>query len=871
MAACGCAMAADEFTLKSSLSGTDFDWSSDDSYEGGSAPSSAGVYVCIPNGMVAKLSAADETSWTFVTGKVARIRPMGTTSKLVVAVATANSPAKLMSEVTYTGENTSPNYDRGGMEKTGDGELQLCASGKYSYFTTLTISEGTLSLYDSGIEEKYYFDTFNVATNTTLNLIEPSPSAAKPPASVCRKFFGEGTINSRGGALQTISSNTLTSEFSGRFTGSSSKMLTVCSPIILSGTNSTASGYADLSTAGPLYVKSFGRYGTDATESSSVGKNGSIYLIGGGSGVVYLGEGETTDIEISLRSSSGINYIDAGATGGLTVKSKVSMGTTAAAMQRAFVLQGSNTVESVFTSRLVERSDANIPANYCPYHIVKRGTGTWRMAYVSNTGLSGGISVEEGTLKYDTIAAAGTLCALGYATHLYEAYTGTIDDSRRVDWAISLGTAEGTEGTIEYSGTSDVLCMTRPIALKGDGRIRQNVEKQFRFYGISSDGENAKTLTLDGSGTGGNEITGLSDTGAGAISVAKEGAGTWTLTASNSFRGTLAVNAGTLNVCAPNWSGFRFTDMQVFTNTATVTNPYYEAPSKTFSAREMAFFDADGVCRSVGLQFTNTWQTVLPGFFSYAKDSTSSYTSLYSLFDDTSASPSPTMPAAPMWNDESTWVPLVIRLPSSTSPVASFDMVWQSSSAGRYSLYYPMDFKIEGSVDGINWETLFTTNGVTSPGGNVWLGTRTGYNNGELAASATDPTKRHQGLAFSRTQYSSVGPLDSASSVFVATNCTLRSLYGVNTLRSFGIDMATGGGTVDGFAFSEDSNSTLTVVGVTAEGATASFTPVNCTGVANLSHWKLCVGGRETTKFRASVQEDGTVKIVPLGFRILIR
>ena len=182
-----------------------------------------------------------------------------------------------------------------------------------------------------------------------------------------------------------------------------------------------------------------------------------------------------------------------------------------------------------------------------------------------------------------------------------------------------------------------------------------------------------------------------------------------------------------------------------------------------------------------------------------------------------------------------------------------------------------MDFKIEGSVDGINWETLFTTNGVTSPGGNVWLGTRTGYNNGELGASVTDESKRHQGLAFSRTQYSSVGPLDSASSVFVATNCTLRSLYGVNTLRSFGIDMATGGGTVDGFAFSEDSNSTLTVVGVTAEGATASFTPVNCTGVANLSHWKLCVGGRETTKFRASVQEDGTVKIVPLGFRILIR
>jgi hypothetical protein len=84
-------------------------------------------------------------------------------------------------------------------------------------------------------------------------------------------------------------------------------------------------------------------------------------------------------------------------------------------------------------------------------------------------------------------------------------------------------------------------------------------------------------------------------------------------------------------------------------------------------------------------------------------------------------------------------------------------------------------------------------------------------------------------------------------------------------------NMATGGGTVDGFAFSEDSNSTLTVVGVTAEGATASFTPVNCTGVENLSNWTLCVGGRETTKFCASAQDDGTVKITPIGFRLLIQ
>ena len=793
---------------------------------------------------------------------------MGKTSRLVVDVAPANSPELLLCEVTYTGENTSANYDRGGMEKTGDGELQLGASYKYAYFTTITISEGAVSLFDAGTEDKYFFDTFNVATNATLNLV--GTTAKDASVTVCRKFFGEGTINCRNGALQTISSNTLTSEFSGRFTGTSKRMLTVCSPIILSGTNSTASGNTDLNTAGPLYVKSFGRYATDKTESSSLGVNGAILLENNKSGVVYIGDGETTDIEISQRSSSGTNFIDAGATGGLVLSAvKISMGSTSAAMHHAFAIQGSNTTESVFACRMTERYDTNAPANYCPYHIIKRGTGTWRMAHVSNTMLSGGISVEEGTLKYDTIAAAGTRCSLGFATNLYEAYTGTIDESRRVNWAISLGTAEGTEGAIEYSGADDVLCTTRPLALKGDGRIRQNVEKQFRFYGISSDGENAKTLTLDGSGVSGNEITGLSDAGAGAISVAKDGTGTWTLTASNSFRGSLSVNAGTLNVCAPNWSWFRFTDMQVFTNPATANNPNYTAPLKMFQAREMAFFDVDGVCCSVGLQFTNAWQTLLPGFFSNVKDPTSDYVGWNKLFDDTTEVASTSIPTLPMWNDESTWVPFVFRLPSSASPVASFDMVWQSSRTGKNSLYYPMDFKIEGSVDGLNWETLFTTNGVVSPGGNTWLGTGKSFSNGDLTASATNPAKRHQGLAFSRTQFRSAGPLDSASSVFVSANGTLRSLYGVNTLRSFGIDMATGGGTVDGFAFAE--KGMLTVVNAPRGGATASFTPVNCTGVANLSNWTLFINGNETSKFTVSATDEGSVRLIPIGFRLIIR
>ena len=850
VASCLCAVAEEEFTLKSSLSGTDFDWSQDSSYEGDAAPSAAGAYVRIPNGMVAKLSAADTASWTFVTNKVARIRPMGMTSRLVVDVAPANSPALLLCEVTYTGENTGVNYDRGGMEKTGDGELRLGATDKYAYFTTITISEGAVSLFDAGTEDKYFFDTFNVATNATLNLV--GTTAKDASVTVCRKFFGEGTINCRNGALQTISSNTLTSEFSGRFTGTSKRMLTVCSPIILSGTNSTASGNTDLNTAGPLYVKSFGRYATDKTESSSLGVNGAILLENNKSGVVYIGDGETTDIEISQRSSSGTNFIDAGATGGLVLSAvKISMGSTSAAMHHAFAIQGSNTTESVFACRMTERYDTNAPANYCPYHIIKRGTGTWRMAHVSNTMLSGGISVEEGTLKYDTIAAAGTRCSLGFATNLYEAYTGTIDESRRVNWAISLGTAEGTEGAIEYSGADDVQCTTRPIALKGNGRIRQNVEKKFQFYGISSDGENAKTLTLDGSGTGGNEITGISDAGAGAISVAKEGTGTWTLTASNSFRGSLSVNAGTLNVCAPNWNWFKFTVMQSCTNGIAAT--------RDFKLSELSFFDDEGESVTTNrMNFTENWRTVGPGEFSYAKDATVEDRGYpwNNLFDGTGNYALMRLPSAPTYNNESTWLPLVVRLPEDANVVESFDVLYTVSGTGTTRNMQPEDFKIEGSLDGVLWHELFVTNGVISPGSTKWLSKLSSWAN-------------HKAFTLEAPAASIPGPLDSASSVFVSANGTLRSLYGVNTLRSFGIDMATGGGTVDGFAFAE--NGTLTVVNAPREGATASFTPENCTGVANLSNWTLFINGNETSKFTVSATDEGSVRLIPIGFRLIIR
>ena len=83
--------------------------------------------------------------------------------------------------------------------------------------------------------------------------------------------------------------------------------------------------------------------------------------------------------------------------------------------------------------------------------------------------------------------------------------------------------------------------------------------------------------------------------------------------------------------------------------------------------------------------------------------------------------------------------------------------------------------------------------------------------------------------------------------------------------------MTSGGGTVEGFAFAAEG--TLSLDNVVSGGTLLekTFTPVNCTGVANLSNWTLLVNGAATSKYTASVSEDGKVRLASVGMRVIIR
>ena len=856
------------YTLKMAVSNTEFDWSEASNYEENAKPS-PGDHVIIPKDVNAKLTHGQEC-WEFVS-KLGRIRPTTATSYFTVSIP-AGITNSLSCEISNTGANSSDSYDKGGLVKVGGGVLDLTLT-QYGYHTAFAVNEGGLRLTLMA-GKKNSIDSLYVAEGAFVDLLSDA-------TLVTRWFSGAGNIGSTSGTiLQTYTSDSRISDFSGKMIGN--LRFNSCSRVLLRGMESTKTGtvYILGDTKGAREKGAsvgVAKLGNKNETSSSVGNVELVYFGQGTSssgGLLYLGEGETSDKDFAFRThnTNSCSFFDGGANGGLELTGVLSINNNASAFNHRLGLCGSNDTDCVLGMTITERSDTN--GNPVSFHIVKSGTGSWKIDPKSASTWSGAVTVEEGTLKFDTLKEAGTFCALGYATNLFECYTGVFDESHRVDWAIALGTSDGKEGALKYTGTDGVACSTRPIALQGDGRICQNAEAPFRFSGIKSDGENAKTLTLEGTGMGGNEISGISDKEGGAISVVKEGSGAWTLSAANSFRGSLNVKSGTLNVCAPNWNWFKFVDKQSYTNAT------FADPGKGFYVREMAFFNKDGISQTVGLSFKDSVNELVPSCFalannvSYDVQHTSTYPDANwdSLFNDKSE---PTKIGfnylKPLSSDSSSWAEILVRLPEDSDTIHTFDYVWALENTKNGCNTQPSYFAIMGSFDGFEWKELFSTNYAYASSAGKWVASNTTYNQGDLVAARTNSKKAHHGVALAQPDSSIPALLDSASCVSVAAGATLKCLYGTITLNSFGVDMLSGGGTVEGFAFAEEG--TLSLDNVVSGGTLLekTFTPVNCTGVTNLSNWTLLVNGAATSKYSASVSADGKVRLTAVALRVIIR
>ena len=269
---------------------------------------------------------------------------------------------------------------------------------------------------------------------------------------------------------------------------------------MLTGT-STFTGIASI-TSGTVSVSSIGNAGTPGNLGAAAQTGSSAFPIQLTTNSLkvlrYTGPGETCNRNIYINQQDGTStYFDASGTGPLVLSGSISASMANSSWGNSdLVLCGTNTGDNTLSGNATDNTRLGIQ---------KLDTGTWSL--VGNRNYSAGTDVANGTLKFDSIANAGTQCALGKAAMPYI-------NNLAVDYWISLSTGS-TSAVLQYTGTG-ASASNRNIGINGHGTLSTGsaagtLNLSGSVYLVNG---GARTLTLDGANTGANAISGpISDSG----------------------------------------------------------------------------------------------------------------------------------------------------------------------------------------------------------------------------------------------------------------------------------------------------------------------------------------------------------------------
>ncbi len=919
------AVCAEDFYIKNGAT----DWTSADSFTADAdgtiaatrAPGDGAAQadaVFIPNNYTVYIDSKESLARV---NNLDRIRPMGADAILVVTVPEGECWTNAC-PFNYDGASRAAYQHHGKMRKRGAGDLELTTASRYTngtgyntdYCSSIFADEGTLILPQQPPNSRvFYAFELGVAANATLVTcigINTYPCLVS----------GAGTITNRASSTQVLyiigaSSNASQNiaalrEFSGVLCGPIA--LSCAARLHLTGTNNTFNGGVavfnndnrGLRWNGILGVSKFGMKG----QPSSLGLNNSMslgYSTGcPGAVVQMLGtEEETTDRNfVYYVQGVAPTIFDAGAFGGVTFNGNFTRPTADRTapktfLNAVFVWTGSNTAHEC-TYRGVIGPQPLSGTNYMT-HIVKRGTGIWHLAdqtnvtRVANEGRAGlsGVTVEEGTFRFDSITRKGDICSLGIGTNTTEAYQGYMDTNKVVDWTFALGTAT-TEGTLEYTGTNSANAYTRPIVFRGDARLVNSTNSYVRYRALPPEGSGAKTLTLDGSNTLDNEISDVTDTIAAPVSVVKKGSGKWILGGNLTFHGGIDVQGGELVVrkYPQKYTWFKWLIKE---NSITERCP---SASEIVQSHMFALYDKDLVCHTIGLQqVTNAACVLQPGqatfeanrYYTELHGGGTSYRPMGNIFLDYQGGYG--MYVIPYKADRSgalrptranpdSWMPIVMRMTNDAPEIVGWDYVLAYGAAQDGSNRSVCGYSIEGSVDGMHWDdltgdvfhpytTLPTTNIKWVSGGTANKAFVTGdaarHTSGGSAFALSDDFK------FTRTKPDAFTVLNNVGKVKVAAGAKLTADGEGVTLSSLAVDAA-GAGTVDGFAFA--ANGTLEVTGLPASGEAFELplTVAHATDLANVAGWSLMRDGVADTSRWIAVRGN-KIAICPKGTALYLR
>lgn len=867
-------------------------WQSSDSYEEPGAPGDGDV-VTVPRGKNPVVTDADAD---FV-GRLSKIILLSNCS----VVFDIENDHEVTCQIRQDEANNASYSCNVNLVKRGSGTLTLSAPySTYIYRTGINVEAGKLRFGDVA--------EYSAAKNSmSIVSIEVGAGGIVDFNGITQvnlgRLLGSGTITNGMASSQTylnMQRDSAQSEFSGKLCGNIRFKATANGTVMrLSGTESDFTSllaYYD----GVVALAKFGNEGG----LSSVGTNGMIQLVNGGR-LEYIGTGETTDKEIAFNSVNDyVPALDAGAHGGVNFTGRLGYATQS--RMRQFVLDGSNASECVISGPWYERTAVN-GTNFATY-ITKRGSGTWRLADNENRNHRGVWAVENGTLRFDSVAEAGEICSLGLSTVLYDDVNDTVRlDSDAVPYALLLGGAD-TEGTLEYTGSADAYCATRPIGVKGKARLRNATGQDFLWRNVFGVGAGESVLVLDGDSTTADNRLETVTNAVGTLSIVKEGLGDWTLTGDVAFNGSLDVREGTLTILrdrtTPTW--FRWNIQQNYAEWLNDNNGESNGKSNSMAVQidEFALYSASGVRLTKGL--TQKWnltslheldegETMLEQGGEDEKTTSRKMAAIFSDTADSSSYGNLKSGQSDKWMSvgaEETWIRIVMRLADDSAPVAAYDYIKLQNIRPT-----PYAYSLECSFNGREWTSVTNVVGASLEERHTDNGDGTITTNivpwwvmkdaetGKWVANADDKYKwesNHELMAanavrplpdagFPVTLPVRTQRIEPISAVSVSPGATLKADIrdgGAVVVAGLILDGDKGIGSFENITFAEEGTVDVRNIGNSVKTFAPALT--GCTGFENLAGWSVLKNGVPTSNSQISV-ENGTIRVYPAGMVILIR
>jgi autotransporter-associated beta strand protein len=713
-----------------------------------------------------------------------------------------------------------------------------------------------------------------------------------------RQLFGDGlitndcyTVNDKGEATCNHALRpfgTQYSEFSGVIAGNLS--ISSQGRIDLTGENnviqgSFSAGFNKVQGERSVCIAKIGNAG----EPSSIGGGATISLGPDYGGyLLYLGANETSDKNFTLAAgTSGLKYyntIDAGAYGGLVLTGNLNYRSN---KENSYMVNamftGSNAAPCEYKGNISEYFAITVDGvKYTnTYFVTKSGSGTWRFSGARNMG--GGFAVENGVLEFDSLAETNKICALGKATMLTPAgQFGRYVNLPKVPYAYTLGSGKtDDEGIMRYIGDEAVYVKTRPSVLKGRGGFENNGTAPFRYYGVSALDAGEKCLILGGSNTDENILGDVISGAEGAVvSIEKRGSGTWTLAGEQTFNGDLHVKAGKLIVRRP----------EHYTWYKWLIKELYSTGERWTEVTEFGLFDKDGNRQNSGLSFAEDKNKILPGttrivptrddLLMMNADNVIMPEVVTNLMDDLSqyfkvgltknADAESRDYYKPSNDNSDGWVPVVMRLRDDASEVASFDWVLRYKSTDDSHTRTPKIYSVLGSMDGYNWDELFTTNTIAyDMNSGHWKYAGTKYTIGLTAST------QHMGgqeIASSPSGYTPPEVLSNVRYVRVDPGAVLELAEGDITLSSLSVDCAAGAGEIKGFKFASDGILNLINVSSIDRISDVNIDLSEAEDWTNIAGWTLMIDGAsdDACKYCFTVSEN-CIRVAKRGLRFIVR